>query len=335
MEVKRVVIWKHLFKLNESGSHTFIHQAYYKAFKHLGFETYWVDSMSKLNIDDLEGTLFLIEGKPDEIPLRDDCYYILHHVDNKQFIDKGCKFINLCNFLLGPLSNNESYNYPLDNSGDHGKKPLYPVEKIKDYVYYDIHNKAIYQPWATDLLPSEFAEEPLTFNPDIKELNFIGSVWSENINQILPMIQSLHDNNIKLNIYGWLQFNELKNVPNIEHMVGCGTTEEDARSLVETSLFYPDIRGEHHINLGYIPCRLFKNISYGCIPFTNSKLAYDFFDQKILYSPDSKDFLNNSKNYLLNRNLENDKKLMQLVKENHTYLNRVNDILDFIKIIYK
>ena len=42
-----------------------------------------------------------------------------------------------------------------------------------------------------------------------------------------------------------------------------------------------------------------------------------------------------AENYLLNRNLENDKKLMQLVKENHTYLNRVNDILDFIKIIYK
>jgi hypothetical protein len=81
MNIKRVVIWKHLFKLNQSGSHTFIHQAYYKAFKHLGFETHWVDSISKLDIDEYEGTLFLIEGTnwniPDEIPLRDDCYYIL------------------------------------------------------------------------------------------------------------------------------------------------------------------------------------------------------------------------------------------------------------------
>jgi hypothetical protein len=334
MNIKRVVIWKHLFKLNNSGTHSFIHQAYYKAFKYLGFETYWIDNIEQLDIDDLEGTLFFVEGKSDEIQLRDDCYYILHHVDNKEFVNKGCKFINLCNFLSSPLSNKESYNYPLDNSQQHGKKPLYPVDKVKDYVYYDIPNKAIYQPWATDLLPQEFAEDPIEFNNEINELNFVGSIWSENINQTLPMIQSLKDNNIKLNIYGWLQFNEIGNLSNVQHKVGCGTTENDARKLVESSLFYPDIRGEHHINLGYIPCRLFKNISYGCIPITNSKFAYEFFDKNILYSPDSKYFLSISKNYLSNRNLENDRRIMKIVKENHTYLNRVNDILDFIKILY-
>lgn len=334
MEIKRVVIWKHLFKLNKSGTHSFIHQGYYKAFKNLGFETYWIDSMNQLDIIDFEGTLFLIEGKSDEIPLRDDCYYVLHHVDNRPFIEKGCKFINLCNFLLEPLSNNESYNYPLDNSFEHGKRPLYPVEKIKDYLYYDKNNKAIYQPWATDLLPNEFAEEPISFNIDIKELNFVGSIWSENINQILPMIESLYNNNIKLNIYGWLQFDELKNIPNIKHIIGCGTSEKDARNLIESSLFYPDIRGEHHIKLGYIPCRLFKNISYGCIPFTNSKLAYKFFNKKILYSSDTKDFLKIFKEYSLNRDLKSEKELMQFVKENHTYLNRVNDLIEFMKLIY-
>ena len=332
MGIKRVIIWKHLFKINQSGSHTFIHQAYYNAFKYLNYETYWCDNLEELNIDNYEGTLFFLEGNHDGLPLRDDCYYVLHHVDNKPFIEKGCKFVNLCNFLLKSALVNESYNYPLDNSGQHGKYPLYSTEKIKPHLHYDIKNKAIYQPWGTNLLPHEINDEPINYKKS-SELNFIGSVWSENINQILPMIQNVIDNGINFNIYGWLQFNDLKH-NKIIHKSLCGLPESDAIDIVKSSIFYPDVRGEHHINLGYIPCRLFKNISYGCMPITNSKLAFEFFEEDILYSPNTKDFLNISVKYYNNRDIEREKRMIKFVKENHTYVNRVNDLVDFIKIIY-
>lgn len=334
MLINRVIIIGHTFKPNESTTHTFIHQAYDKAFRHLGYETYWVDNIFELDITDFSGTLFFLEGGIFNLPLRDDCYYVLHHVNNKPFVEKGCKFVNLCNFLLDPLSRNESYNYPLDGSGQHGKNPLYTAEKIKDWVYYDVKNKAIYQPWATNLLPDEIIENPLEYVDNLTELNFIGSIWSENINQIIPMIFDLMDNNINFNIYGWLEYDFFSNHTLIKHLSNCGLPEENSPSLVRSSVFYPDIRGQHHINLGYIPCRIFKNISYGCIPITNSKLVYEFFEGDILYSSNTADFLRMCKSYFNNRNINKDKRTIRNVKQNHTYINRVIDLLDFINVLY-
>ena len=60
---------------------------------------------------------------------------------------------------------------------------------------------------------------------------------------------------------------------------------------MKKSVICPDIRGEGdsnkiklgengtcHKSIGYIPCRIFKAISYGCLGITNSKSVYDLFD---------------------------------------------------------
>ncbi len=334
MNIKRVVIIGHKFVEGHSGTHSFIHLAYYRAFKHLNYETYWVNSISEISLPDVSGTLFFGESSLGDVPLRDDCFYVLHHVSNHLFRENNLKYINLCNYLAEPLRQNNSYNYPLDDSGIHGRQPLYKAEKVKDYVYYDIRNKAIYQPWATNLLPHEIVEDVITHNLKSNVLNFIGSIWSENINQIRPMIEDLTNKSIDINIYGWLQYSDLLVNKKISHLSNCGLPEESAIDLVKNSIFYPDIRGEHHINLGYIPCRLFKNISYGCIPITNSKLAYEFFDGKILYSDKTENYYDISIKYFSDRDTKRDISLIKNIKENHTYLNRVSDILDFIRVLY-
>ncbi len=328
MKIKRVIIWG-CFK----GSHSYIHGAYYKAFKYMNYDTYWIDNISELGNIDLSGTLFLTEGQHQNgIPVRKDCYYILHHVDNFKFLEAGAKIINLCNYLH-TTKDLGSYNYPLDNSGTHGKHPLYPIENIKEHVYYDRHNLALYQPWATDLLPNEIPENPIDFNENIKEINYIGSVWEENREQIKPMIKDCYDKGITVNIYGWLS--QPFEYSNVRHKEVCGgATEENARELIKSSLFYPEVRGNHHINLGYIPCRLFKNISYGCIPCTNSYSAYEFFEKLIPYSNNTQNFIEISINYLKNRNIDNDKYLMNKVKTQHTYVNRIEEILNYFDVLY-
>ena len=40
-DIKKVVIWGH--KLY-SHTHSFIHSGFFKAFKHLGYDTYWFDN---------------------------------------------------------------------------------------------------------------------------------------------------------------------------------------------------------------------------------------------------------------------------------------------------
>lgn len=318
MEIKRVVVWGHF-----TGSHSFIHAGYFKAFKHMGYETYWINNISELGNIDLSGTLFLTEDQAKHgMPIRSDCYYILHHIVNDPFV--GCKVVNLCNYVHYPLKQGNSFNYP-------GSQ----VEKIKDYVYYDKSNKAIYQPWATDLLPTEISDEPLPFDENKKDINFIGSIWQENITQISPMLEDCLHRRININIYGWLAVPQILQLPNIKHISTCGgANDEQARELIKSSLFYPDIRGDHHKNVGYIPCRLFKNISYGCIPCTNSLPALEFFENKIPYAENTKDFAEISINYLKNRDIENDKYLMNKVKTEHTYVNRIEDILKYFDVLY-
>ena len=50
-DIKKVVIWGH--KLY-SHTHSFIHSGFFKAFKHLGYDTYWFDNND--NIKDFDFT---------------------------------------------------------------------------------------------------------------------------------------------------------------------------------------------------------------------------------------------------------------------------------------
>ena len=331
-KIKRVIVWG-----NFSGSFRYIHSAYFNAFKSLGYETYWINDITKLNITDISDTLFLVEDQDKSgLPIRKDCYYILHHINNEPFLSVGAKIVNLCNFIYIPCNQGISWNYPMDPSAGHGSAPMHPVEKIKDYVFYDRKNLAIYQPWATNILPENIGELS-PFDPNINEINFVGSIWSENVNQTIPFLEKCHYKNITINLSGWLQFPELlRHFPLLKQVADCGgATEDMAKTLVQKSLIYPDIRGDHHTNLGYLPCRIFKNISYGCIPVTNSKYVSEFFENLIPYSNNTADFLDISINYLNNRDIEKDQYLVNKIKTEHTYINRVNDLMEYIKELYE
>ena len=81
----------------------------------------------------------------------------------------------------------------------------------------------------------------------------------------------------------------------------------------------------------YIPFRIFKNISYGKMGITNNSIVYELFDKKIIYSDSIEQLVNESLEFN-NRTDKNKiiKDLMIKVRNNHTYLNRIKFILDFI-----
>lgn len=317
---KKVIIWGCF-----TGSHSYIHSAYFKAFKHLGYETIWTNNTSE--IGDTKDCLFFTENHhKNNMPIEEHSYYVLHNTENKLFLDRGCKIINLCNYVKNPLENNINWNYP-ESSG--------VLEKIKSYVYYDRTKLALYQPWGTNLLPIEIEENVKPFDPSRNEINYIGSVWYENINECIDFFVECHKRNIKVNIYGWLQFPDILNkLDNIKHYPNEASDEIKAQKLVEKSYIYPDIRCQNHLNLGYIPCRLFKNISYGCVPCTNSESCHDFFEGLIPYSEKTSNFIKISIDYFKKRNIEKDRYLINLVKNEHTYINRVNEIINYFKLLY-
>lgn len=116
---------------------------------------------------------------------------------------------------------------------------------------YDRAGRILFQPWGTDLLAEDF--KPPVFNPDSIEVPFVGSIW---------------DSDGQGNIHA---INELKKVVNdrrltFRHYVHVS----DKRNLhaVRAARIAPAFTGAWQIEQDYLPCRVFKNVSYGALALT-------------------------------------------------------------------
>jgi hypothetical protein len=70
---------------------------------------------------------------------------------------------------------------------------------------------------------------------------------------------------------------------------------------------------------------LLKSISYGQLGITNSRHAYELLDKKVIYNDDERQLFHDAKPHIGNHDLI--KEQMKIVKENHTWLNRIEDLL--------
>ncbi len=296
----KVVIWGH--KLH-SHTHSYIHYAFFRAFKSLGYPTYWFDNNDNVSSFDFRKTLFITETQVDQkIPLRADCRYILHNCKHPKYHDLMAR---------GRCVNLQIYSdYALT---------IPNIKKIDDCIYYDLADKCIYMPWATDLLPQEIEVIKRSI-PKIKKQKrvwWIGSVGDGrygNNSQLNPFRKACSENGIS--------FQQKINV-----------SPEENIQLIQESYMAPTLVGELQKQIGYIPCRIFKNISYGQIGITNSKRVYELFKRKIVYNPNPYKLFYDAQKRLQNLKQEELFELMDLVKEKHTYLNRVQVLLDFLKLV--
>src|SRR2546423_966135 len=79
----KVIIWG--YKLH-SHTHSYIHNAFYRAFAHLGYETYWFDDNDNVKDFDFSNSLFLTAGSQENnIPHREDCDYLLHNCTSANY----------------------------------------------------------------------------------------------------------------------------------------------------------------------------------------------------------------------------------------------------------
>jgi len=197
------------------------------------------------------------------------------------------------------------------------------LKKLDKYVYYEdasIYNEfpTLYMPWATDLLPYEIDENIKNIDDIIdnskKDVNFIGTFTNEQ--SCVRFFCILND--LKFNKFGG-EFNKTN--------VGFKTHQY----LIQQSYIAPAIQTEFQVNHGYIPCRIFKNISYGKMGITNSLAVAEFFNGNLIYNSDILKTLALGVEF---ENMDKETKkarilfLMEYVKQNHTYLNR-------IKILFK
>ena len=193
-------------------------------------------------------------------------------------------------------------------------------EKIDNYIYYKktTESSNLYFPWPTDLLPHEIDNNIANLDKVKKNNNcvFIGSINKLNN---LSIKEFCINNNINFIKLGGFDKNNID-------------TEENYKYISE-SLIAPAIQSKWQVDNGYIPCRIFKNISYGKIGITNSETVYNLFNRNIIYNNDIHNCLH------LGLEFENNSSyskimipLMKYVRDNHTYINRINIIMKYLNI---
>ena len=112
---------------------------------------------------------------------------------------------------------------------------------------------------------------------------------------------------------------------------GTPLSPEKCHGLAQTSLLAPSILNVVQLERDTIPCRVFKNIADGCMCLTNSKFVYDYFGGRVVYDSDPVKLFHKAALALKTHTFENQVALMDIVKENHTYVHRIKLILEFIR----
>lgn len=290
--MNKVIIWSH--KLHES-THSYVQNGYYRAFKRLGWETHWVDTRDNLdNIDFANSLIFVEHSVRKGIPIRKDCKYVTHHFPDNELLDQGIPFENIVK--LGDYLPEKECN-----------------EKIAELTYWDNSTRSIWQPWGTDLLPDEIdTDDYVSFNPNAKKLHYVAMLYDQG--------------------HWWAQ--EFANIIGEKHGVEFmvytqNATDEENRNLIRQSFLCPDFRSDWHLQCGYIPCRMWKNISYGRIPGTNSPLVKRALGDYVVFGGTPQTLYHNLLEAERNKTV-NMKEAMTYVKENHTFVNRVNNLLKFL-----
>jgi hypothetical protein len=315
MNYKNILIIGHEL---HSHTHSYIFNGIYKALIALNYNVDWIHNdndiykikslnSSKINIIITE----LYYNK--NIPIIENCTYIIQQpflelfkksdnsYETDDFMKSYFKNIPKQNIILWrPYINQYADNF-------------FQVYKKNEYTI-------IVTPWATDLLPNEIDENIKNLESfNIKDIsNFIGMPLKHNE----ELKDTLKKYNIDYAVYGGTFDKNSERNKSIEENM----------KLIQESIIAPALQSDEQIEKNYIPCRIFKNISYGKMGITNNEAVYNLFNKKIIYSKNIAELVDKSLEF--NKNDKNRfsiiKELMIEVRDNHTYINRINFILKSI-----
>lgn len=321
MKYSKVIIWGHPLY---SHTHSYIHEAYYRAFKSMGYDVYWFHDEDYPEDFDYTNCLFIGEGFADKkIPINDtSCYLIMYCPSPIKYQEAG-RYIDIRMSAVNFKDHIQEYSLDKNTATKIGPACYFvpkTLEKVKvknDYVYYEMNDcDKVYIAWATNLLPDEFEEDDIYLERE-NAIYFFGTISAhgvcENYSNWQPFLKACNGNQIEF----------IHNDPWQNPVSMCDLIVNTQKSLLGI-----DIRGPEHLKQGLLTCRVFKNISYGHLGLTNSKAVYKELEGNCIYNENTEelfyDGVKNRKNYKLISDG------MKFVQENHTYINRVNSLLSIL-----
>ena len=292
---KKVVIWGYP---PDTHTHSYIHLGFSKAFSYLDYDVVWCDDDPDY-ADEVKDSIVLTEKScTKHLPIDSSSQYFIHNLADDFEKHEGDNIHNL-------LVYHEGYNWSVD------------LQTIDDWSWYDKNTKTTVIMWATDLLPGEVEEKiPVPYDADRTDINYVGSLDGGYLHKFSAVTNSHGKRFIVSGGYS----------PGSKGFVD----SKQSVKLVKDSYLNFDFRPECHLKNGYVPCRIFKNMSYGCWTGTNSEKILKFFEGRVTACEDlyelylkteedskkaTKDVLRDNKDY---------------IQKHHTYINRVNSLLSVL-----
>jgi hypothetical protein len=290
----KVVIWGHPL---HSHTHSYIHEAFHKAFQLMGHDCVWLPDRP-VDPENFNDCLFLTEGQADKhMPVKKNCRYILHNCDGKKYADV------LKKSLILQVYTHDVRDRAKDNPNYTKIAPCTYVEKATDC-------KVLYQPWATDLMPNEISFDEAPKDKYSYWIGTIGGGQFGNENQINPFKRACEENGVVFH--------------HATHL-----SAEQNRNLTATSYLAPAIVGAWQLEKGYIPCRMFKNVSYGQVGLTNSATVKEVMENLVVCNENTHQLFHDGVEVMNNKELRN--AAIDLVKSKHTYVNRISTLLEHLE----
>ncbi len=171
-------------------------------------------------------------------------------------------------------------------------------------------NHILSQSYGTDLLPEEFL--PPIFNARSSIVNWVGSVWQDknkhgNIEQIGELKQALQKFGLAFKVYH-------------------GICDEENIQRVRESRIAPAIGGKVQTK-AMLPCRVWKNISYGQLCITNLNKSVEIFEDGLIFDSNIEELIGKALSVPESEYIQRTRNQQEIVAKEHTYLNWFFNVL--------
>jgi len=329
----KVIVWGYPL---HTHTQSYIHACWDKVFRALGKDTHWFhdDKFPPPAEFSYKNCLFIAEGYQDKnIPLEESSTYFINFcIYPQKYLRCGARLVEIRFNLneihdvnndfklddgthsLIDLSQDTRYEVLRSNSGMH-KEFTGPVPAPMNY-------ECVYLLWATDLLPWEInLEDAIPMNKPI--IHFVGTGYGNPRHELFK-------NTLERAGVQWVSHDPWHTPVSFE----------ENRRFVRESLITADFRpessendikeygfmnGKNHLATGYIPCRLFKNISYGSLPVTDSPHAHALLGDAVVFDKNMEQLI--QKGLAANQDIPRKQKAMRMIADRHTYIHRARDLI--------
>ena len=309
-----VVRW---FPMSCSHSHKWIHYRFYHTFKKLWFDTQRLANTEE-NVSKVKKNSIIITFMWEYSHLMEnyDKSRIIfpHHVDRQDYKkysmdSKNIYLFNCVRFNRMKFTEKKIWQYITEFDC--------PVMSTEDYLFEE---RQIQLFWGCELLPDEMKREPYHYK-NTKDVVFCGSWWHNNFIQLEKLRRYC--------ITHWLKFHQywkhlILREPIFKHKY---QSYEELVKKTKGAYIAPAVQWVQADD-GYIPDRLFINMSQSVLWVSNNPRVYRLFDEdEIICDRNIGKMMEKAERVIKDRKVdEYTKKAFRKVKEKYTYINTIESL---------